>query len=332
MSDKYNFDVASYWERRYSSGHNSGSGSYNRLAKFKADFINTLLKEKSIDTACELGCGDGAQLSLIDYPSYIGFDISRTTINNCIKKFDGDNSKSFFYYEPSLFDPKAFQVSELALSLDVIYHLSNDKIYSLYLNHLFNLSSRYVVIYSNSQSNYMRGVNEDAEYVRFRKFEDDIKERFPDWTLVHIEPNFYPFNPSLPNESSFADFYVYKKNALDTEKIKGLNNSRAAFILKKLVQKQMLNDEQTDILFNELRKLSVSLKNLASKSDSEKLIAKLEGIQNSLGIGIPVDNPKLSSEPSTGKLDSPLNSSTGFDFDSDLTKSLDFSNKNSLKG
>ena len=29
-----------YWERRYRKGGNSGAGSYNRLARFKAGFLN----------------------------------------------------------------------------------------------------------------------------------------------------------------------------------------------------------------------------------------------------------------------------------------------------
>ncbi|WP_125185483.1 hypothetical protein [Botryobacter ruber] len=33
-----------YWEKRYSSGGTSGSGSYNRLAEFKADVLKSFIK------------------------------------------------------------------------------------------------------------------------------------------------------------------------------------------------------------------------------------------------------------------------------------------------
>jgi hypothetical protein len=34
------FSSANYWERRYADGGTSGSGSYGRLAEFKATFLN----------------------------------------------------------------------------------------------------------------------------------------------------------------------------------------------------------------------------------------------------------------------------------------------------
>ena len=33
-----------YWERRYEQGDNSGSGSYNHLARFKADILNKFVE------------------------------------------------------------------------------------------------------------------------------------------------------------------------------------------------------------------------------------------------------------------------------------------------
>ncbi len=332
MSNKSTFDTAEYWESRYQKGRNSGPGSYSRLAKFKSSFLNCFLTKHSFKSVFELGCGDGSQLEKIDYPSYVGFDISRTTVDNCIERFEGDCLKEFYHYVPNTFNPSFFGNFDLGVSLDVIYHLSNDKVYDLYLEHLFSLASRFVIIYSNSQTLYMRGVNEDAEYVRFRKFDDDIKQRFPDWSLVQIEPNFYPFNPSLPNDSSFADFYIYKKGAEDSEKVKELDNSVAAFTLKKLVQKQMVNDEQTDVLFNEIKKLSDSIKRLSTKSDEEKLIARLEGIQSSLNNRIDNGLSNLSSVTYAAESDFSVKNPSGFDPDLSSPISLDFSNEDHLKG
>ena len=80
----------------------------------------------------------------------------------------------------------------------LIYHLSNDEIYCTYLNHLFLLSEKYVIIYSNNTEIYNFGVNERPEYIRFRKLIDAI-------------PNVNPINISLPYTTSFADFYVFQK-------------------------------------------------------------------------------------------------------------------------
>ena len=35
-----------YWEERYKTGGNSGAGSYDRLAKFKAQIINDFIKQE----------------------------------------------------------------------------------------------------------------------------------------------------------------------------------------------------------------------------------------------------------------------------------------------
>ena len=72
-----------YWRLRYERGGNSGAGSYNRLAEFKAEILNELVSEKSIKTVIEFGCGDGSQLQLAAYPRYLGFDVSAKAVAMC---------------------------------------------------------------------------------------------------------------------------------------------------------------------------------------------------------------------------------------------------------
>jgi hypothetical protein len=61
---------AQYWEDRYVNGMTSGSGSYGRLAEFKAEFLNEFVADHKISSIVEFGCGDGAQLALAAYPKY----------------------------------------------------------------------------------------------------------------------------------------------------------------------------------------------------------------------------------------------------------------------
>ncbi len=84
-----------YWDRRYKKGGNSGAGSYNRLAEFKADFLNRFVVQNQIDSVIEFGSGDGAQLQLAYYPTYIGVDVSAKAIELCRTMFSGDISKVF---------------------------------------------------------------------------------------------------------------------------------------------------------------------------------------------------------------------------------------------
>ena len=70
------FQSSAYWQERYRQGSNSGPGSYGRLALFKAEIVNRFVRDHNIADIIEFGSGDGAQLTLADYPRYVGVDVS----------------------------------------------------------------------------------------------------------------------------------------------------------------------------------------------------------------------------------------------------------------
>jgi SAM-dependent methyltransferase len=199
-----NFNSIRYWENRYLTGGNSGDGSYGRLSIFKADFINKFIDEKMINSAVELGCGDGHQLSIINYPSYTGLDVSKTIINQCINKFKGDLSKRFIVYNPDTFLLDDSLKADVALSLDVLYHIIEEEKYIKYLNHLFSLSKKYVIIYSTNF--YLK----ETKHVFHRKFDGYLK-LFTDWSLNEVGKNPFPGNGE---QESMANFYVFEKKCL----------------------------------------------------------------------------------------------------------------------
>ena len=84
-----------YWNDRYLNGGTSGQGSYGRLAEYKASFLNSLVSRYDIETVIELGCGDGSQLQLFEFKSYLGFDVSQRAVEVCSAKFADDKSKRF---------------------------------------------------------------------------------------------------------------------------------------------------------------------------------------------------------------------------------------------
>ena len=93
-------DSQIYWEQRYANDGTAGYGSTGRLADFKAEIINDFVRKRQISSIIEFGCGDGMQLSLADYPTYIGLDVSKTAIHICDNYFSSDKTKSFFLYDP----------------------------------------------------------------------------------------------------------------------------------------------------------------------------------------------------------------------------------------
>ena len=192
-----------YWEKRYKKGGTSGDGSYGKLAEFKARVINEFIEEKGVNSVIEFGCGDGNQLTLSKYPSYLGLDVSKTAIDMCCKKFLDDNNKSFALYNPDCFhDITKFEKVDLTLSLDVIYHIVEDDNYKKYMNDLFAYSDKYVIIYSSDEDS-----TSSAAHVRHRKFTDYVEKNFPGFSLYQFIKNEYPQKAHLFP----SDFYIYEK-------------------------------------------------------------------------------------------------------------------------
>jgi spore maturation protein CgeB len=278
LAHKRHYDVARYWEQRYASGSNSGSGSYGRLARFKARFLNEFVCEHEITSVIELGCGDGAQLTLAEYPQYTGLDISSTVIEQCRGLFADDASKQFEVYDPATFDPSLYE-AELALSLDVVFHLSNDQIYRDYLDHLFAVASRFVIIFSNSDEGGRPGVNESAGYVRFRDVLADVAEWYPQWKLISAKPNRYPFSTLNPSNTSFADFFVFAKEA--APQAEPLSDSDLMeFSSEKILNSLMIADENAKKISGDVisvsRKIDSVAKQIKGQDAEQQLLNQLE--------------------------------------------------------
>jgi hypothetical protein len=191
-----------YWERRYETGGNSGAGSYNQLAQFKADFLNKFVDQNDIHSIVEFGSGDGAQLKLTDYPSYIGIDVSHAAVEATRTLFAADTTKTFLHTSEVGDDLSA----ELSLSLDVIYHLVEDAIFETYMHGLFDASSRFVIIYSSDRDEFA-----SDPHVRHRRFTGWVAAKRSDFELVERIGNPFPFDANDPDNTSFADFYVYAR-------------------------------------------------------------------------------------------------------------------------
>jgi len=205
--DKYaKFSSEKYWEERYQKGGNSGYGSYGRLAEFKAKVINKFIEDEGIERVIEFGCGDGNQLSMLRVKSYVGVDISSTTVTKCKDRFINDTSKLFLTNDEYLANPLK---GDLTLSLDVIFHLIENDVFEGYMSMLFSASTRYSIVYASNSI----AMNDPAIHVRHRKFTDWIKSNFRDWRLMQITYNKYPHDGSVnPKDYSFSDFYCYERN------------------------------------------------------------------------------------------------------------------------
>jgi hypothetical protein len=205
---------AAYWESVYRKGGTSGEGSYGRLGEFKAEIINQFVRERQIQSVVELGCGDGNQLSLANYPLYLGLDVSKQAVILCKKQFEADPTKTFRVLSPEIFAVKATAPkADLALSLDVIFHLVEDDVFERYMHQLFGVAQKYVCIYSTNFRDTGRIWN---PYVRHRKFTDWVEQFAHGWCLIQHIYNRYPKGCDA-GATSNAEFFFYGRDGKRAE-------------------------------------------------------------------------------------------------------------------
>lgn len=194
------FDSTDYWEQRYVSGGSSGPGSEGAHAEFKAEFVNRFIDEHDVESVLEFGCGDGSQVALGEYPSYVGLDVSESVIKRCRDRFSDDTTKRFHAYDPFEFDPHGPSRADLVLSLEVVFHLVDDEVYEKTMHDMFTTAKRYVIVFSSNEDERASEI-----HVRHRRFTEYVEETFPEYELVEYVEN--------PFEDRVSDFYVYERTA-----------------------------------------------------------------------------------------------------------------------
>lgn len=193
------FSSAAYWDTRYRHGGNSGAGSYGRLARFKAGFINAFVAANAVSDVIDLGCGDGNLLSMLSVDAYTGVDVSDTVLQRLSDRFPDHRFVPFAAVD-------RVAPADCALSVDVIFHLVEDDVFADYMATLFAKGRRFVLIYASNVD-----LHWPAPHVRHRRFSDHVATCFPSWRLIAHVPNRHAFDPARPDDTSFADFFVYAR-------------------------------------------------------------------------------------------------------------------------
>ncbi|MFC3747825.1 methyltransferase [Paenibacillus sp. GCM10012306] len=197
------FDYINYWEQTYKTGGNSGSGSYGVLAEFKAAVVNACIERYNVNEVIEFGCGDGHQLGLINYPRYIGLDISSESVRICQEKYGDDPTKAFATYHPLTWTggQQGLQ-ADMTVCLDVLYHIIDENHFQATLSHVLNASRDIVVIYSKLDTG-------DDEQIIYTIKDRDLLSRlaqFGDFQIVERIPQLYP-------DISSASFVILRRKS-----------------------------------------------------------------------------------------------------------------------
>ncbi|GHU02087.1 hypothetical protein FACS1894186_6110 [Alphaproteobacteria bacterium] len=195
---KYKFkDTQHYWERRYRKGRSSGTvGAFDQVARFKADFLADFIKEHSVASVIDFGCGDGMFLTYCRFPKYDGYETSATALSMC-REFFAEKAEWNFHSYADYRGEKA----ELALSLDVVNYIVEDDAYLKHLRDLFAAGTRYVTVFAADEDS---SKDQTAEHFRLRRFTDWVADNVRDCEQVAFAKS--PF-PHLSAQS----FHIYAK-------------------------------------------------------------------------------------------------------------------------
>lgn len=201
------FSSRNYWEARYRSGGISGSGSRGRLADYKAREVNRLAAEHGVRSVIDFGCGDGHQIDLLDFPAYTGLDVSPAALEMCRVRFGERPGWRFV----DLDDRAAWSGRyDMAMSLDVIFHLVENDVFEDYMRDLFAHAERLVLIYSSDQEHDAPGL-----HVLHRNVSAWAERNAPDWRLTARLDNPYARGIEQPHDrrTSVARFMVFEPGA-----------------------------------------------------------------------------------------------------------------------
>ena len=202
---KFTISAEKYWETRYEKGGTSGAGSYGLMANYKAGVINNFVKENNINSVIEFGSGDGNQLSLAEYPKYLGFDVSQKAVEICKSRFAEEKNKEF-----RILDNYNNETADLTLSLEVIFHLLNEESFVNHMHLLFTASDRFVIIFSSDTDNNKMFIGSHEKHWKFTEW---ISNNLSNWDLYQYIKNVYPYDEKT-GTGSLSDFYIYKKKNL----------------------------------------------------------------------------------------------------------------------
>jgi SAM-dependent methyltransferase len=181
-----------YWESRYLRGGDSGIGSEGRDLEYKANYINSVIREFGIESFLELGPGNGNLASRLEVSRYLGLDASATAVKLAKKRYPNVDFRSL-----EAADLRTSELFDMCGSFDVIYHLVEDQVFGEHLDSLFSRASKVVLVYSSNFNDF------GASHVRHRNFSEEIQKKYPSWRLAREEAG----NPT----GSFARFFVYER-------------------------------------------------------------------------------------------------------------------------
>lgn len=135
----------------------SGVGSTPHYNEFYMNFLHGFLKEKSIKTVLDIGCGDWQFSKFIDWTGidYNGIDVVQHVVDYNNDHYGRENIK-FFHMDATITKlPGEF---DLVIIKDVLQHWSNETIIE-FMNKLTKQGHKHILITNTATSNFYKNTN-----------------------------------------------------------------------------------------------------------------------------------------------------------------------------
>lgn len=167
-------DVATtrYWEERYRRGGFSGAGSRGEEAAQKVQLVNDVVEANGVQSLLDLGCGDGHVAAGISVARYTGYDPAPSALALAREQRPDGHFMRTLPAGPMRFD--------MTLSMDVLFHLVDERTYAEYLEALFGYSDL-VLVYGTDKE--LQG----RSHVLHRVWTKDVP---PGWSMQEIPVRF----------------------------------------------------------------------------------------------------------------------------------------------
>lgn len=194
-----------YWFHRHRRGAGrrefeaDGRGSAGHLRAYKAAFVNAMARKYDCRTAIDLGCGSAWLYGLTSFDEYTGFDISPSAIWRAYLEHGCPKNAEFHIFDP---ERTELRRADVAVSLDVVYHITEEVDLWAYLAAMCEAARRLIVVYAADED----PVETDPPHIARRRFVPLIEKR--GWRLAESPENPYADDPDV-----MSRFYVFVPEA-----------------------------------------------------------------------------------------------------------------------
>lgn len=141
--------------------YSSGPGSRGEFAAWKVQVLNDFFQQQAIQSVVDFGSGDGVVAQELKVPDYVGMDVLPQSVGQCKRMMPG---REFHLIKPS---EVVNRTAEVALSLEVIFHLT-DEDYRVHMDNLLRCAQRFLIICA------AEGPGVPTGSMHYHKFSQDV--------------------------------------------------------------------------------------------------------------------------------------------------------------